>query len=197
MSLGQVYGGAWFTSRDVSDRLGLDFLHTAKLLSRMSKRPYYLLSVVATVARTWGGYENQYTISQRGWNKITYLRNHPAPATPTNPHLWDEVLKAKYLLTGKGAMAETMRCDFVQTLGRPLSSVSVLDEVGMLLLTFDHGRLPAEMANVILVRSKEDERLRLAERVGYLQKIGLVPADINPHYSSRKHTGTVTQTRRS
>ena len=89
-------------------------------------------------------------------------------------------------------MAETMICDFAQTFGRSLPGIPVLDEVGMLLSTYDHGRLPAEMANWILVRSKEDEPLRLVERVTYLQKLGLIPADINPtlFISQARHNGS-------
>jgi hypothetical protein len=181
MSLGQVYGGAVFTSKHVSKRLGLGFLslYISKLLSRMSRRPYYLLSVVTTVPRPGGGYENQYRISRRGWNKINYLRNHPPPATPANPRLGDEMWKANYLLNGKGTMAETMLSPVAQTVVQSLPNPSILDEVGMLLVTFDDERLPAEIVNRMLVRSKEDP-FRLVERATYLQKIGLVPADISP-----------------
>ncbi len=66
IDLGRVHGKRSFTSRDVSNRFGLDFLNTCKALSRMSKRPYYLLSAVR-VPRPYGGYENSYTISRRGW----------------------------------------------------------------------------------------------------------------------------------
>lgn len=79
IALSQVFGLGAFTSRGISKRFGSDFLKTAKILSRMSKRPYYLLSAVH-VTRPYGGYENSYTISTKGWSKISYLQRHSAPA---------------------------------------------------------------------------------------------------------------------
>ena len=70
--LGQVFGVAGFTSLDASYLLGLGFLYTSKLLSRMAKRPYYCLSVVRRTPRLYGGFENVYVISRRGWSKINY-----------------------------------------------------------------------------------------------------------------------------
>src|SRR5208337_1821564 len=71
ISLSQVFGWGAFTSRDVSNRFGLDFLNTARILSRMSK--HYLLSAIRS-SRPCGGYKNSYTISTKGWSKITYLQ---------------------------------------------------------------------------------------------------------------------------
>jgi hypothetical protein len=65
-----------FSSRDVSNRLGLDFLNTAKKLSRMAHAPYNLLSC-RRMPRPYGGYENSYKISNHGWSRVNYLQ--PAP----------------------------------------------------------------------------------------------------------------------
>src|SRR5208337_4065739 len=80
ISLSQVFGRGTFTSRDVSNRFGLDFLNTAKRLSRMAHPGYHLLSV-RKMPRAYGGYENSYTISTKGWNKVSYLQGRPAPVS--------------------------------------------------------------------------------------------------------------------
>src|SRR5208337_3540945 len=102
IALSQVFGWGTFTSRDVSNRFGLDFLNTAKRLSRMAHAGYHLLSV-RKVPRPYGGYENSYTISTKGWNKVSYLQGRPVRAQkPVAGNSLEEVEAAVYLANGQG-----------------------------------------------------------------------------------------------
>src|SRR5208337_1013465 len=116
ISLSQVFGWGAFTSRDVSNRFGLDFLNTAKRLSRMAHAGYHLLSV-RRVPRPYGGYENSYTISTKGWNKVSYLQGRPAPVSKPvegdgsillgySRAQVEENCRYPYLVLGKGAEEE-------------------------------------------------------------------------------------------
>lgn len=180
IELSQVFGWGAFTSRDVSKRFGLDFLKTAKMLSRMSKRPYYLLSAVR-VSRPYGGYENSYTISPRGWSKIIYLQGQSAPVQkPAGGNLLNEMSESQYLFNGKGTGDELFTNLCFRTISGKLPPIpSCLDDAGRLLTCFDWWLFPHESMLSMLVKSPTNELFRTMSRVGYLQSIRLVPADIN------------------
>ena len=178
IALGQVFGWKEFTSLDVTGRLGLDFLNTAKLLSRMSRKPYYLLSA-RRIPRQYGGYENVYAISPKGWRKIGYLQRPPAQgelSTARNPT--QEAWATHYLLTGKGKGDEVLEDWYFQTriASRfPLPPIHPrLDREGLLLFSFDPRLITLESNSIFL-----DEPARMTFRAMYLQSRGLIPQDIN------------------
>ena len=174
IDLGRVYGRRAFTSRVVSNGFGLDFLNTSKELSRMSKRPYYLLSAIH-VPRPYGGYENSYTISRRGWSRISYLQGQPAPVKRAgrNP-----LLAAQYLVDGKGEEGDLGKNFWSKVSAEFMPSTpSPVDETGLLLFSFNPAVLPFELLNMHPV-TPHDEQARTLNRALYLQRSGLVPADI-------------------
>jgi hypothetical protein len=184
VSLGRVYGRGIFSSREVSDRLGLDFLYTAKVLCRMSKRPYYLLSVTRKT-RVVGGFENSYAISPRGFKRINYIQTRPA-AAKQNPS--SNLLKlgwaAHYLLNGSGKENETASGVSFKTIlessvfkSQPIATA--FDEIGIVLTCLDHRLLPVEPAWNSFVKPPLDEQLRTVRRASYLQQIGLVSNGID------------------
>jgi hypothetical protein len=74
VALGRSFGNSTFSSREASARLGLDFLYTSKVLWRLRKA--YLLRLVLSTPRFWGGYENLYQVSVKGWKRIIYIQEH-------------------------------------------------------------------------------------------------------------------------
>lgn len=105
MQLGRVFGTGFFTSRMVSSVLGIGYRTACQKLSRMSGRPYYLLSVITRASRTRGGFENIYTISPRGWGKIAYFNRKMIPSQDTfagskPPTLFSQFLSSEHLLSG-------------------------------------------------------------------------------------------------
>ena len=162
IALSQVFGWGAFTSRDVSNRFRSDFLKTAKMLSRMSKRPYYLLSAVR-VSRPYGGYENSYTISPRGWSKIIYLQGQSASVQkPAGGNLLNEMSESQYLFNGKGTGDELFTNLCFRTISGKLPPIpSCLDDAGRLLTCFDWWLFPHESMLSMLVKSP---RMNCSER---------------------------------
>ena len=175
IELSQVFGWGEFTSRDVSNRFGLDFLNTAKRLSRMAHAGYYLLSA-RQVSRPNGGYENSYTISKKGWGKISYLQGHPVPAEkPIAGNCPAEA--AQYLVKRKGEVhdAEDHLCfELIASKFPSLPYIPRLDEEGLLLFCFDPEVILLEAVNLF-----QNDRLKTTNRALYLQHRGLIPRDID------------------
>ena len=175
--LGQVFETATFTSSDVANRLGLDFLNTCKRLSRMSKQPYYSLSAVRFVRPCGWGFENSYRISSRGWRKIDYLQRHPAGAQkPVTGISMQKQWAARYLLKEKGGVYDSAENTYFNRLVAPkFQPVNTsLDEVDLLLLNFDLRVILTETLTGI-----RDETGKTALRVRCLQDKGLIPQDID------------------
>ena len=176
IALSQVFGWGAFTSRDVSNRFGLDFLNTAKRLSRMVKR--HTIYCQRKISRPYGGYENSYTISTQGWSKISYLQGCPAPAQkPVAGNCPEEA--AHYLVKGKGEdhdLPDHLRFKLVAPMFPSL--FPRLDEEGLLLLRFDpEFRIPLEEFSMVL--NLPQNLLKTVNRALYLQHRGLIPQDVN------------------
>jgi len=173
-----------FNSTDVSKRLSLNFLYVCKLLSRLSRKPYYVLSRVR-VSRSGGGFENVYSISVKGWGKIGYLLGQPAsvqeqPMPVLTPQMEGSVLlgasraeverdyRPGYLLLGKGTVEEYTLLGIPHTVmveGSPIvmsrpTNVNVI-AVGL-----------NECCQVLSGGRRE---LELGYQVGSLQMLGLTP----------------------
>ena len=109
IELSQAFGREAFTSRDASNWFGLDFSNTAKRLSRMAHAGYYLLSA-RKMPRTYGGYMNSYTISTKGWGKISYLQGQSALVQkPAGGNLRNEMWNSQYLLNGRETRTKCSR----------------------------------------------------------------------------------------
>lgn len=177
IALSQVFGWEAFTSRDVSKRFGLDFLNTAKRLSRMAHAPYYLLSV-RKVPRPYGGYENSYTISTKGWRKVSYLQGRPVHAQkPVAGNSLDEVEAAHYLAKGEGKEYDLpghLLFKLVAPMFPPV--YPRLDEEGLLLLHSELAAIPFEAS---LMDCPRDDALKTVGRAFCLQSRGLIPQNIN------------------
>ena len=180
--LGQVFGGSTFTSRRASDVLGMDFLHVAKVLFRM--RRSNLLRVVARESRVWGGYENVYEISDRGFSKIRYLQgNHGTPkACPEpEPDMIGQAYASQYMLLGRGSIGELFGHAAFKLVTNGVQISPITDEVGMLLECFSPPFLQSEIFCKYVFNGSpfEPSYVRLVTRATHLQKLGYVPDDIN------------------
>jgi len=174
IALGQTFGSKEFTSRHVANRFGVDFLNTAKVLSRMARKPYSLLSV-RKMARHIGGVENVYTISPRGWLKICYLKTQPT--APVKEPSRGSLAAASYMITAKGAPLDTFVGRMLKTI-EGMMPISQMDETGQLLSSFDAQTLLGESA-IATGKFAEDEQLKTAYRCGCLQRLGLIPSEID------------------
>ena len=174
ITLGQVFGSNTFTSRDVANRFGLDFLHVAKILSRMSRKPYYLLSVWK-VPRDFGGVENVYRISPHGWSKKCYLLSQE-PAALKGASRESIAAAASYLITGKGYESDLLNVPLFRNLVGKTSSP--LDEIGLFLSNLDFQILIEEHVFTHGIFAK-DEQLKTIIRCIQLQRLGLIPNDID------------------
>jgi hypothetical protein len=187
IALSQVFGWEAFTSRDVSNRFGLDFLNTAKRLSRMSKKPYYLLSAVR-VSRAYGGYENSYTISPRGWSKISYLQGCPTPAPKpleeggsillgASSAQGEENLCYPYLVLGKGTIEEYTQYSIPpEVMGGCAPVTTRQADVGRIITGLDWRFLGAETVRKI-IKGSLFRNWELAFHVNGFEKLGLTPSD--------------------
>ena len=108
VSLGRVFGRVSFSSRDVSDRFGLDFLYTAKVLCRMSKRPYYLLSVVTRVPGLWVASRTGTRFHSEAGTELTTCKTdlRLKEQNPVSSNLVKQGWAAHYLLNGYGKKNE-------------------------------------------------------------------------------------------
>src|SRR5208337_2837383 len=177
--LGQLFGSVGFTSRGAASRLGLDFLYVSKELSRMAARPYNYLSVVRTVPRQMGGFENLYVISKHGWSKINYLQGHaPVPAKQTGVTSWDSMWNAALLLYGTGHVFEVMTSCLSKKLGQELKMPALMDDLGQMLVLIDPDRGPVEAVLAAIWNSPMLEAIVTVDRALCLQKIGLIPESV-------------------
>ncbi len=178
IALSQVFGWEAFTSRDVSNRFGLDFLNTAKRLSRMAHADYTICSQQVRVSRPYGGYENSYTISTKGWSKVSYLQGRPVCAQkPVAGNSLEEVEAAQYLAKGEGKEYDLpghLRFKLIAPMF-PLVYPR-LDEEGLLLLHSNLAVIPFEAS---LMDWPRNDVLKTAGRALYLQSRGLIPQNIN------------------
>jgi len=180
--LGQVFGGATFTSRQASNALGYDFLYTAKKLSRMRKNN--VLNVAAKETRVWGGYENRYKISTHGFRKINYLTKRglsgEIPTTP-KPDMIEQSVASQYLLHGTGTVKELLNHGLVKIATRGVNISPVTDEIGMLLGSFDETFLQDDIICKHLFNSSPFEAIytRSLARATRLQKLGFIQKDLD------------------
>ena len=178
VSLGQLFGTTGFTSRIAETRLGLDFLYVSKELSRMAARPYNYLSVVRTVPRQLGGFENLYAISNHGWSTINYILGHaPVPAKQTETS-YGAILKAAYLLYGTGGVVEYVRTFAFKELIQDSTTSAYTNELAGMLVLIDPKRGPTEVVLGEIRNSPENETFGTAARALYLQNMGLIPQNI-------------------
>jgi len=191
ISLSQVFGWGAFTSRDVSNQLGLDFPNTSKTLSRMSKRSYYLLSAVH-LSRPHGGYENSYTISTKGWSKITYLQGSPASALKSADEGGSILLGATraqvmehfrypYLLRGKGTPEEYPLYGIPPKVMGGCAPITTTRQanVNQIITGLDWRFLETGIMCQYIKRSAF-KGWELAFQVNSLEKLGLTPSDTFP-----------------
>jgi hypothetical protein len=180
--LGQVFGGATFTSRQASNALGYDFLYTAKKLSRMRKNN--VLNVAAKETRVWGGYENRYKISTHGFRKINYLTKRglsgEIPTTP-KPDMIEQSVASQYLLHGTGTVKELLNHGLVKIATRGVQIPPVTDELGMLLFSLDPTFIPMEVLFGETIKQLPGASYGMvAARAARLQELGYVPKEITP-----------------
>lgn len=183
--LGQVFGGATFTSRRASNTLGLDFLYLAKVLFRM--RRSNVLRVVAKEPRMWGGYENLYQISTHGFRKIRYLLAKEGlsgnlPTTPKQrPDLIIQGCASHYLLNGEGTVNELFGQAFFKIATRGVPITPATDEVGMLLSSLDPTFIPLETVGKAIIKQFpcDQSYAMTVMRATRLQELGHVPKNIN------------------
>lgn len=190
-SLSSAFGSTSFTSRQVSMRLNLDFLYTAKMLHRLRKR--YLLSVERT-SRSCGGYENTYSITPKGRRKIEYIRRlrgqsgSPANQLPRGPNEasptespGDQWLRLLHLLMGHGRIGELVGVNFLKAV---LGSESMgifepgTDKLGSLLKGVDPRLLILDFGISIFPDLFPTDSERLMVRGMALQHLELIPKDI-------------------
>ena len=179
----QVFGGSRFTSREAADRLGLDFLYTAKALFRMRRNN--LLRVAARESRLWGGFENVYEISVRGFSKVSYIlakQGTPARACPEpEPDLVHQACASQYVLHGRGYVGEFFGHAAFRIVTHGVHVPTVSDEVDMLLTCLSPTFLGSEfLRKYVSSGSRFDPSYwKLVARAAHLQGLGFVPKDID------------------
>jgi len=171
-ALAETFGSKAFTSRDVSNRLGLDFLNVCKVLSRMSKRPYYLLLAIRR-SRLLSGYENSYTISPKGWSKINYMRTKAAPVQEAESNILNTTMAYEYLLNGKGTVAEFSKNLSLRSTVKLFSPSLYLPKI-----EGDFGLFPRGTSNP-RVKSDPSEPCRTFLRASHFRELGIIPAEID------------------
>lgn len=182
--LGQLFGGATFSSRRVSYVLSLDFLYTAKVLFRMKKGG--LLRVAAREPRIEGGYENLYEISAHGFRKIKYLLAKQVgtgniPTTKQQSDMVSQSCASQYLLEGTGTVREFFGHGLVKIATRGVNISSVIDELGMLFCSLDPMFIPMEILFGETIKQLPGASYAMvAARASRLQELGYVPKEINP-----------------
>jgi len=201
ITLGQVFWLGTFTSRDVSNRLGLDFLYVCKTLSKMSKRPYYVLSATR-VSRVSGGFENVYTISVKGWGKICHFAGQsqrvqePMPVQPQQMEgscllgasrvQVERDYRLPYLLIGKGTAEEYALLGIPPNgtaTDTPIERIRPANISGIMTgLNFAYLFVEGCCGALRSVGHREDE---LAIHMAGLQALGLTPSHIRaPLYAN-------------
>jgi DNA-binding HxlR family transcriptional regulator len=182
IKLGEAFGGATFTSRQVSIALGLDFLYCAKKLFRMRRNN--LLNVAAREPRIEGGYENRYQISPHGFRKISYLLAKQGVSGNTPKQERDMISQAcasQYLLHGTGTVKELFDHVFVKFAAREIRVSPVTDELGMLLGSLNETFLQGDIICNHLFNGSplEVSYTRSLARATRLQQLGFIPKDID------------------
>ncbi len=178
LALGNRFGKRRFSSKDVANQLGIDFLHTAKKLCRMAHAPYNLLSA-RKMPRPMGGYENIYSISAHGWGKITYLQGHTVQRKiPSSSP--EEVWASYYLANGMGEEADLMETiNFNEVAHQFPPLYPSTDEMGRVLCHLDPaGQVLVEGIKMYMNLPQRDYRKTWLQ-ARHLQLRGLIPREIN------------------
>jgi hypothetical protein len=196
-SLGSVFAGLSFTSRQVAAALHTDYTATSKALWKLRKSN--LVATIATLPRRWGGYENLYWVSSRGWKKIQYLKDRQGAQAGSNILTSESVSSAQenslllgasraevqeycarsYLTTGKGTADEYAALGIPSTTYiecPPIKKVQNAN-VNEIMIGLDH-RFTVVEGTCIILRDNGFTQMQLSFQLTGLRAIGLMPSNV-------------------